>query len=472
MQDSSGLRYFTWDQNGMNLLCERDSAGAVTAYYTHGFAAVDGIGSPVAVKQNRFGAAYFQYPGYDHKGNLTVVTDENGNEVARYNYTASGVTLTSEVTGGISETRLGYQANWIRLQDSPCDLYASPTRLEVPKYGMFLGRDPKNGLAGDTKYADGDPVSKVDPDGMLECTCKGQCKELPAVNSQLNRHIQRELDFNFARTSEAYAPISDKVSREKEIRAELWGVTPGTAKHRKLRKELYDLRMSMRAVRVRNRDKQKRELYRRLGDEASSKVIASKTKIEAWLYGENAGLPAKYRRKSSLPKQFSTGYAPCIYVTCPHGKYCIGTDKIGHFFQQGGMLAEIRELLGESYAKAFGEWSEGLYTPPETGASAEARKIYKWLTTGMFTFRWAIPHKRVAVSKYRNRWGGFAYYLMVPGAEGSALPVYSIGAARSKADMAANMAGMRFWRKFEREIWDNTWWRFDICKWVDKTWVE
>ena len=167
MQDSSGLRYFTWDQNGMNLLCERDSAGAVTAYYTHGFAAVDGIGSPVAVKQNRFGAAYFQYPGYDHKGNLTVVTDENGNKVAKYNYTANGVTLTSEVTGGISETRLGYQTNWIRLQDAPFDMYASPTRLEVPAYGVFLGRDPKKRLAGSCDYAccDANPVGNVDPDG-------------------------------------------------------------------------------------------------------------------------------------------------------------------------------------------------------------------------------------------------------------------------------------------------------------------
>jgi len=168
MQDSSGLRYFTWDQNGMNLLAERDAAGAVTAYYTHGFAAVDGIGSPVAVKQNRFGAAYFQYPGYDHKGNLTVVTDENGNQVAKYNYTANGVTLTSEVTGGISETRLGYQANWIRLQDAPFDMYLSPTRVEVPAYRVFLGRDPKNGLGGDYTYCSSEPVSNVDPDGEAE----------------------------------------------------------------------------------------------------------------------------------------------------------------------------------------------------------------------------------------------------------------------------------------------------------------
>jgi hypothetical protein len=141
MGASSGLRYFTWDQNGMNLLCERDSAGSVTAYYTHGYTPVDGIGSAVAVKQNRYGAAYYQYPGYDNKGTQTAITDENGNQVAKYNFNAWGELLSSEVTGGISETRLGYQSNWIRLKDSDRDLYLSPTRVYDAKLGRFLGRD-------------------------------------------------------------------------------------------------------------------------------------------------------------------------------------------------------------------------------------------------------------------------------------------------------------------------------------------
>ena len=27
IEESTGLRYFTWDENGMNLLCERDTTG-------------------------------------------------------------------------------------------------------------------------------------------------------------------------------------------------------------------------------------------------------------------------------------------------------------------------------------------------------------------------------------------------------------------------------------------------------------
>src|SRR5690606_5877047 len=35
--DTHGLRYFTWDQNGLNLLAEQDSSGTVTRRYTHGY---------------------------------------------------------------------------------------------------------------------------------------------------------------------------------------------------------------------------------------------------------------------------------------------------------------------------------------------------------------------------------------------------------------------------------------------------
>jgi YD repeat-containing protein len=36
IRDSGGLVTFTWDQNGMNLLVERDSMGMTLAEYTHG----------------------------------------------------------------------------------------------------------------------------------------------------------------------------------------------------------------------------------------------------------------------------------------------------------------------------------------------------------------------------------------------------------------------------------------------------
>jgi len=167
MQDSSGLRYFTWDQNDMNLVAERDAAGTVTAYYTHGFAAVDGIGSAVAVKQNRFGAAYYQYPVYDHRGTVVRVLDQNGAPTGYFEYDAWGNELRSDVVGGgISENRFGYQSNWITLPDDPSKkLKLSPTRLYHAGVGRFLGRDSEEELAGDYAYAGQHPVATADPSG-------------------------------------------------------------------------------------------------------------------------------------------------------------------------------------------------------------------------------------------------------------------------------------------------------------------
>jgi len=141
MQDSSGLSYFTWDSNGMNLLAERDSAGSVTAYYTHGFAAVDGIGSAVAVKQNRFSASYYQYPVYDHRGTVVRLLDANGTPTAYYEYDAWGNQLRNDVVAGISDNRFRYQSNWIELGDSDGKICLSPTRLYHAGTGRFLERD-------------------------------------------------------------------------------------------------------------------------------------------------------------------------------------------------------------------------------------------------------------------------------------------------------------------------------------------
>jgi hypothetical protein len=78
VQDSGGIRYFTWDTGGMNLLCERDASASTTAYYTHGYTPIDGIGSLVASKQQEAGASYYQYPIYDHRGSVVRVVDEDG----------------------------------------------------------------------------------------------------------------------------------------------------------------------------------------------------------------------------------------------------------------------------------------------------------------------------------------------------------------------------------------------------------
>jgi hypothetical protein len=86
MEDSSGLTYFTWDENGMNLLCERDSSGAVTKEYTHGPTPVDGIGSVVEIEDGATGA--FKYPHMDHRGTVFATTGEAEAQKDAYEWNA------------------------------------------------------------------------------------------------------------------------------------------------------------------------------------------------------------------------------------------------------------------------------------------------------------------------------------------------------------------------------------------------
>jgi hypothetical protein len=145
MEDSAGLSYFSWDRNGMNLLCERDSTSGTIAYYTHGYSVVDGIGSLVAAKRAEAGVSYYQYPVYDHRGTVMCLVDESGTPVAYYEYDAWGNELRDDVVGGTGTNRFRYQSNWIQLTDSNGELYLSPTRLYHAPTGRFLERGRPDG---------------------------------------------------------------------------------------------------------------------------------------------------------------------------------------------------------------------------------------------------------------------------------------------------------------------------------------
>jgi RHS repeat-associated protein len=174
MEDSSGLSYFTWDQNGMNLLAERDASGGTIAYYTHGYTPIDGIGSLAAAKREEAGTSYYQYPIYDAiKGNVVRLVDENGTPTAYYEYDAWGNELRDDVVGGTAKNRFRYQSNWIELTDDPDNvLKLTPTRLYHAGVGRFLGRDrfERTGLAGGYDYVRNASTGSMDPTGLIIVT--------------------------------------------------------------------------------------------------------------------------------------------------------------------------------------------------------------------------------------------------------------------------------------------------------------
>ena len=125
--------------------------------------------------------------------------------------------------------------------------------------------------------------------------------------------------------------------------------------------------------------------------------------------------------------------APCMKLC----GFCVGTDKIGHMFQQGRLLYAIkRQMKDEWYAHAFSRWTEGL--PLEHFD----QKYKDWLKEETFNFYfdgWSptrlfgdVERETrygyvVKLSLLREKWGK-RWYLEA-----------------SRADHQANLAGMRLW---------------------------
>jgi len=166
IEESTGLSYFTWDRNGLNLLAEHDATGNVTAYYTHGYSPVDGIGSCTVARRFTAGGTYFQYDLYDHRGSVIRRLNQYGNVVGYFEYDAWGNPLRDETSGASS--RFAYQTNWMKLADSLDGLYLSLNRSFNPATGRFLQRDPQDALAGECIYCSNNPVDAVDADGQEE----------------------------------------------------------------------------------------------------------------------------------------------------------------------------------------------------------------------------------------------------------------------------------------------------------------
>ena len=189
MQDSSGLRYFTWDQNGMNLLCERDAAGSVSAYYTHGYTPVPGVGTMITAKRNEAGTSYYQFPVYGGAGEGDVVrlVDENGNATAYYEYDAWGNFLREDVVAGTGTNRFRANSNYVDLPDSGGTLDLSGTRVRYKPIGRWLQRDPIDRLLGGYDYASSSPTVYVDPRGQA-----------PVVRAQFVANWLKGPDFDLS----------------------------------------------------------------------------------------------------------------------------------------------------------------------------------------------------------------------------------------------------------------------------------
>ena len=148
------------------LLCRHAVSVLDVVLWSLSSASVRNFGSLAGAKKIEGGDTYYQYPVYNHRGDVVRLTDQNGNTTATYEYNAWGEPLCAEETGATN--RLRYQSNWMRPKDSEGDLLLSPTRLHHTRAGRFLGSDPRgrSRYANLYNYARGNPLSGTDPLGL------------------------------------------------------------------------------------------------------------------------------------------------------------------------------------------------------------------------------------------------------------------------------------------------------------------
>nr|WP_232627224.1 RHS repeat-associated core domain-containing protein [Streptomyces alfalfae] len=114
----------------------------------------------------RDGKTYFYLT--DAIGSVVAITDESGAKVNTYAYSPRGVTraATSEKTPQPYRFAGGYQ--------DPTGLYHYAARYYDPNIGRFNSTDPSGQEQNPYLYAEGDPVNRIDPSGLITGSISGE----------------------------------------------------------------------------------------------------------------------------------------------------------------------------------------------------------------------------------------------------------------------------------------------------------
>jgi hypothetical protein len=168
--------------------------------------------------------------------------------------------------------------------------------------------------------------------------------------------------------------------------------------------------------------------------------------------------------KLSVPNRLKIDSAPSILV-CGQ---CIGTDKLGHFFEEGLAYYDIAKAKNDAYAIAWGYWTEGTMDPETTG------KIYQWLIKGQTTFNFAGKIITVKNWDLYASAGDSATFDTIALLK-KIFPTFGAGVAldpngtTSMADIAANEAGLQFWKDTFALYYPGGM-NFNICNYVNAKW--
>lgn len=284
------------------------------------------------------------------------------------------------------------------------------------------------------------PSVRVDYSGLLDCYCKGRCDfSGRGFQSTLNDYINSELARIFRdhpMFQGTTCPLSEEIAEELRTTVRNWFATD-----------------------VEN---------------GYGGSLLPVTLIEQRLHERYTGSPPD----SIFPGPAKIGVlgigafatADCMPIKCKGKSLCLGTDKIGHFFQQGYMGYELSKAGFDDWVRAFFQMTEGLPVTPTPNKQilidGKYMHFHEWFAGMRFYF---MGFGESALSSYFRRWGGKIAGLT----------------QTSTADVEANLAGQRFYEKLP-ELCCCIKWRasgnvgplppdkpcFDICEYATPGWEE
>jgi RHS repeat-associated protein len=132
------------------------------------------------------------------------------------------------------------------------------------------------------------------------------------------------------------------------------------------------------------------------------------------------------------------GQAKCIKLC---GK-CVGTDKVGHFFEEGRLYQRIDDEYGSGAGARWGEFAEGV--------GGARNPVVSGYPAGSLVSAGSLPTH-------------------TPTPHGVAGDHHTFGNPVGRADLAANKAGQDFWDRLRN---DGSMMHFDICEYVSDSWDE
>jgi RHS repeat-associated protein len=422
-EDSQGMLKYIWDFQ--NYLGEAHADNAIQVVYTN---EPQTYGNLISQWRKTPTIWIPRYHHFDALGSTRVLTDASaattdtfvcdswGNEVAVSGSTVNPFQWVGQVGYYYDSGLMTYYVR-ARVYDPVTGRWTSQDPLFFPMFKVtgFLNSQPisREGESNLYGYIRSRPIQLVDPSGWLEACCEGRCGGLANFRPTLNAHINGLIN----------AAIAAAATPGTNARSVLWGWTALDA-----------------AV---------------WADTGYGLAIPT-TAIENWIHTQ-VGRGAV---KAGLKKQFGpirgrlTDTADCMNIVCNGRASCVGSDKIGHFFQQGHMGFEIAKKKGGKYATAFFHWTEGIYNIIESQAFSDQ---LRWLQTEKFEFH---HFGVVDLETYQEEWGGN----VAPGTH----------VARSQADVWANYHGMKFWEAFDNGVFGPGKKTFDICDYLNKlgSWIE